>query len=270
VGYKQDETITIDWRAFQDPGVQLRALAQDLVAGKVDLIVALGTPAARAAMSATTSIPVVFLSGDPIASNLADSLSRPGRNASGVSILSPELTAKRLEYIHMVAPRARRIVYLMSTTNQLEIRQYEALSNAARDLGLKVAALNCARPEELDGVLSTLQRDPPDGLVVSGNALFLDGRRKVTAAVRAIRRPAIFPYREYHDQGVLMSYGPSGKDNMHRVALYVDRILKGGVPAQLPIEQSTKLDLVVDLRVARAMHIAVPDTLLALADEVLR
>jgi len=270
LGYVDGRNITIDWRPFRDPGEQLQASATDLANAKVDLIVAIGTNTARAAMVATATTPIVFVSGDPIAGNLADSLSHPGRNATGVSILSPELTAKRVEYLHVIAPRARRITYLMNTNSALELRQYEEFSRAARALGLKASAVDCRSVEELDPTLATLQREPPDALVVSGNPLFLDFGAKVARAVNAIRRPAIFPYREYHAHGVLMSYGPSGRDNMHRVAVYVDRVLKGARPAELPIEQSTKLDFVNDIRIAQAMRISVPDALLILADEVLR
>jgi len=145
----------------------------------------------------------------------------------------------------------------MNSTNVVEPKSYQELARAARSFGLKPRTVDCRSVEELTPALAALRREPPDGLVVSGNPLFLDFGAQVAGAVDSMRRPAIFPYREYHAHGVLMSYGPSGKDNMCRVAGYVDRILKGAKPAELPIEQSTKLDLVIDMRIARAMGITV-------------
>jgi len=270
-GYLDGRSVTMDWRTFRGGGDDLKAAATALVETNPDLIIAVGTGTARAAMAATTTIPIVFISGDPIAGNLADSLSRPGRNATGVSILSTDLVAKRVEYLHMLAPRARKVGFLMNSTSPIESKQFqEVVVDTARALGLKATAIDCRSPEELVPVLAALQRDPPDGIVISGNPLFFEFGAKLAAALRATRRPAIFPFREYHQHGVLISYGPSLKETWSRVAGYVDRILKGARPAEQPIEQSTKLDLVVDMRVARALRITVPDSLLTRADEVLR
>jgi putative ABC transport system substrate-binding protein len=268
LGYTEGENIVIDWRRPVG-GNEERSLAADLVRSKVDLIVAVNTAAARAALETTTTIPVVFTSGDPVASGLAASLAKPGKNGTGVSIVSTELYPKRLEYLHWLVPRARRIAFLMNSSNPIVPIQLEATQRAALTLGLQLVLLDARNETELGTVLRALRRGTADGFILSSDSLFRLNRSKVVQAIRKSRLPAIFPYPDYADD-VLMCYGPNIRDVGRKMAAYVDKILKGAKPADTPIEQISKYEFVINLRVARELGLRVPQDLLLRADEVIR
>ena len=270
LGYIEDRNIIIDWRRSAGTDQELRSLAADLVRSKAAIIVAAGTSATRAAMETTTTVPVVFHVGDPVASGFAASLARPGGNGTGVSVISHELIAKRLELLHQLMPRAKRIVYLMNPSNPMASQLLEEVQKAARALGMRVHTLDARNVPEIDAAMRKMQRRIADACLVGGDLLFLAEKARIARAIRDNRMPAVFAYREFHEDGALMSYGPSLKATMHSVAKYVDKILKGAKPADLPIEQISKYDLVIDLRVAREMGITVPQELLFRADEVIR
>jgi putative tryptophan/tyrosine transport system substrate-binding protein len=270
LGYVEGKNFTLDWPQFGGSTEQANSLAAELVHSGVDLIAASGTPAALGAMQATTTVPIVFNAGDPVWSKLGVSLSRPGRNATGVSVLSTELYPKRLEYLHHLALRARRIAFLMNSANPMGTLQLEEVQNAARKLGVQIETFDARNIQELDGALQAMRASKPDAIFVGGDTIFLRAVAKIAEAVRTTKLPAIFPYREYHAPGALMSYGPSMKDVGRRVAGYVDKILKGAKPSGLPIEQVTKYELIINLRQAREIGIEVPPELLLRADEVIR
>jgi putative ABC transport system substrate-binding protein len=236
---------------------------------KVNVVVVFSTPAARAALTAT-KIPVVFLVGDPVGTRLAMSLSHPGGRGTGVSMLMPEMVSKRVELLLQLAPGIRRIVFLTNSYNPLNVRMLEEARRATAALGVELTTVDVRSADELDAALHTMPRGTTDGLVVSPDLLLLANKAKISQAVRKARLPAIFPYRAYHEDGVLMSYGGNVKEAARKLAVYVDKILKGADPSELPIEQMSKYDLIVDLRVARAMGIHVPPDLLQRADEVIR
>jgi putative ABC transport system substrate-binding protein len=269
LGYVEGKSLTIEWRLSTEVHAGFEAPAAELVHSKVDLIVALGTPAARAALAATNSIPVVFWSGDPVGSGIAASLARPGANGTGVSAVSTELTAKRLELLKQLVPRARRFCLLMNSSNPMSGLQLKEAQRAAPTLGLQVTTLDAQNSAELEAALRAI---PPSahGFVVAGDILFVVNRFKIARALREARMPAIFVVRTSSDDGLLMSYGPNLKEAMRRMSVYVDKILKGAKPADLPIEQISKYELVIDLRVARELGIKVPQDLLLRADEVIR
>ena len=269
LGYIEGKNIVLDSRATGATDEELRAAAIDLARSKADLILAGSTPAARAALEATT-LPIVFLVGDPIASGFAASLARPGGRATGVSMLTTELAGKRLELLRVVAPKAGRIVFMMESANPTSAWQLREAQEAARTLGVQLASLDVQAPGGIDAALSRLPRSRASGVVVAAGVVFLVNRVKIAQAVRKAKLPAIFPATEYHDAGVLMTYGPSLKNVGHVLANYVDRVLKGAKPAELPIEQISKFELVIDLREARQLGIEVPDTLLLRADKVIR
>lgn len=270
LGYVEGKNILIDWR-FGETGQELRALAEALVKGKVEVIVTTGTPAARAAMQGTATIPVVFASvGDPVASGFAASLARPGRNGTGVSIVATELTAKRLEFLHQLAPKARRITYLVNSSNPNAARMLEETEIAARTLGVRLQTLDARNTRELEAVLQTLEKNPPEAVLVGGDGLYLANKGKVAAVVRKARIPAIFPYDDFHEHGALMSYGPSLREAGRLAAGYADKILKGANPSELPIQQMSRFELIIDLRLARDLGIDVPRELLARADRVIK
>ena len=269
LGYIEGKTIVLESRPPGATPEALRSIAADLARSKVDLLVVFSTPAARAALDATT-LPVVFLAGDPVAAGLATSLARPGGNATGVSLLTSELTAKRLELLRMSAPRARRFILLTNSANPTTTRQLEGAQEGARSLGVELLVLDARNATELDAALARIPQSGVGGVVVSAELLFLTHRAKIAQALRATRLPAIFPATEYHDAGVFMTYGPSLKQAMRRVAVYVDKILHGAKPSDLPIEQVSKVELVIDLRVARAQGLEIPKDLLLRADEVIQ
>ena len=269
LGYIEGKTIVIESRPPGSTPEALRLLAADLARSKVDLLVVFSTPAARAALDATT-LPVVFLAGDPVAAGLAASLARPGGNATGVSLVTSELTAKRLELLRLSAPRARRFILLTNSANPTTTRQLEGAQEGARTLGVQLMTLDARNAAELDTALARIPQIAAGGVVVSAELLFLANRAKIARALRETKLPAIFPATEYHDAGILMSYGPSLKQAMHRVAVLVDKIIKGAKAGDLPIEQVAKVELVIDLRVARARGLEIPQELLLRADEVIR
>ena len=269
LGYIEGKNLIIE-RRRAETSADLRSAAEDLVSTKVNLIVAFSTPAARAALSATSTIPVVFLSGDPVGTALAESLSHPGGNASGVSTLSTELMPKRLELLQQIAPQVRRVILLGNPSSPLQTGVLKETRRAGEALHIQVVAVDARNAKELDIALLGLQHRASDGFMVSSDVLFLANRAKVAAAVSKARLPGVFPWRDYHDVGVLMSYGSSTREMGRQAAVYVDKILKGAKPADLPIEQSSKYDLVIDLRVARELGLKVSQELLFRADEVIR
>ncbi len=268
-GYSEEKTIIFEWRRSLGPEDELRSLALDLANAKVDLIVAIGSPATRAALKVTT-VPVVFISGDPVRAGFAVSLAKPSGNATGVSVLSPELTAKCLELLHQLAPRARRVGNLRNLLNPLASRELEEARTAARVLGLQLEVFNAPTVRELGTALDAIRRNPPDALLVSAESFFLAHSAMIAQTVRKAKIPAIFPYREYVVDGAPVSYGPDLKQIGRLLAVYVDKILRGAKPADLPIEQMSRYDLVIDLRAAREMGIYVSQDLLLRADEVIR
>jgi putative ABC transport system substrate-binding protein len=270
LGYIEDKNIIIDWRRSAGTDQELRSLAADLLRSKAEIIVTAGTAATRAAMETTKTVPVVFHVGDPVASGFAASLARPGGNGTGVSVISSELIAKRLELLHQLLPRAKRVIFLGNPSNPMAIQLSDELQKAARRLGLRLDTLNARNIPEIDAAMRKIQRRVADACLVGGDLLFLAEKARIARAIRENRMPAVFAYREFHEDGALMSYGPSLKATMHSAATYVDKILKGAKPADLPIEQISKYDLVIDLRVAREMGITVPQELLFRADEVIR
>ena len=269
LGYVEGKNLIIERRRAESSD-GLRSAAEDFVRSKVNLIVALTTTAARAALSATATIPVVFVSGDPVATGLAESLAHPAGNATGVSTLSTELMPKRLELLQQVAPHVRRVILLGNPGSQLQAGVLKEARKAGEALRMQIVAVYARNAKELDAALRGLQHHASDGIMVSSDVLFLGNRAKVAAAVARARLPGIFPWRDYHDVKVLMSYGASSKEMGRQAAGYVDKILKGAKPADLPIEQSSKYELVIDLRVARELGLKVPQELLFRADEVIR
>lgn len=270
LGYAEGETLTIERRgAGSEAALQLAASA--LLQSRIDVIVALGTPAARAALAATSDVPVVFISGDALGMGLAASLARPGANATGVSTLTLELIPKRLELLRQVTPHLRRIMLLGNPSNTRfhdQVLQQTRLGASA--LQMQLIELDARNLTQLDTALRAIRHEQGTALMVGPDVLFLGNKRKIAEAVTRSRLPAIFPWPDDHDPGVLMAYGASTKEMGLRAAIYVDRILKGAKPAELPVEQISKYELVIDLRAAKNLGIKVPQELLLRADRVIR
>jgi ABC-type uncharacterized transport system substrate-binding protein len=268
-GYNEGNNLIVQWRQPAETDEELQSVASDLARSGVNLIVTTGTPATRAALQ-STSLPVVFLVGDPVATGFAFSLAKPGGNGTGVSVLSSDLELKRLELLHQLAPKARRIGHLTSLSNPLGRLVRPRLLAAARTLGVEIENFDASSPRELEVALHKLQQSPPEALLVAPIAFYLAHGAAIAETVRKTRIPAMYGYREFVADGGLASYGPDLKRIGTAMAGYVIKILRGAKPSELPIEQMSKYELIIDLGVARAMGIRVPHELLLRADEVIR
>ena len=271
LGYIEGTDITVEWRrSTTGEEEEYRSLAAELVASRVELIVASGSLAARAALTETT-VPVVFApAGDPVETGLAKSLAKPQGNGTGISIQARDLIAKRLELLRAFVPHARRIIYLGNSSAPIAMGVLDGAKKAARTLGVKLITLDARNAGDLEAALRAIPASEADGMVVTGDLLLMAHKAKIAEAVRQARLPAMFPVKEYHTEGVLMSYGPNLTVAMGRAAVYVDRILRGAKPSDLPIEQISKFEFIIDLRVARALKLNPPQALLLRADEILR
>jgi putative ABC transport system substrate-binding protein len=269
-GYVEGRDIVIAWRGSGNAIEDARPQVAELVRAKVDLIAALSTSTARAAIEATSTIPIVFVSSDPVAAGLAESLAKPGANATGVSVMSPELAAKRLDLLQQLMPYARRIAFLRNPSNASVAMKSAEAQRAAHRLGMHLETFDARNTTQIETALRAIRRSAPDAILVDSDMVLLNESAKIVTAIRKARIPAVFPWREYHEHGALLSYGPDYGDVMRRAASYIIKILRGTKPGNLPVEEISKFDLVIDLRVAREMNIEVPQSLLLRADELIR
>jgi ABC-type uncharacterized transport system substrate-binding protein len=275
LGYVEGGNVVIEYRDGEGKNFeQLPALAAELVALRVDVIVAvMGTLAALAAKQATTTIPIVFVAvGDPVTSGLVSSLARPGGNITGLSALSPELIGKWLEVLKQAAPEVARVAILWQPGGLGERTDKEVLQGAeiaARALGVQLQLVEARNPADLDSAFSEMTRARAEALAVLSTPMLGSQRTRLVEFAAKNRLPTVFPFRVYVDAGGFISYGPSIADMSRRAAAYVDKILKGAKPADLPVEQPTKFELVINLKTAKALGLSVPPLLLARADEVI-
>lgn len=271
LGYIEGKNVLIETRRTLGYEAELRPLVAELVQMNPDLIVTFSTPAAHAALEATKTIPVVFIAvGDPVGTGLVPSLARPGGNGTGVSVLSTELATKRLDLLRQLAPRAKRIAYLVDLANPSQVVGARSVQAAAQSMGIKLENYNATNAGEIGSALRTIPWKSIDGVLIGGDPIFLAEGAKIAAAIRVAKAPAIFPWRDFHEYGVLMSYSPNLREVARRGAQYVAKILNGAKPADLPVEQVSKVELIIDLRMADEMGIGVPQELLFRADEVIR
>jgi putative tryptophan/tyrosine transport system substrate-binding protein len=272
LGNVEGENIAIDYRWAEGQDERLPTLATELVRLKPDVIVTSGTPGTLAAKQATKTIPIVFASsGNPVQGGLVASYARPGGNVTGFTILGPDLEGKRLELLKETVSGLSRVAVIWNPTNPgLARGYYQQMQAAATTLGVTIQTVaEVRRADDLKNAFSTIAGRRPDGLVVLADRLLLAHRMQIVHFAATDRLPGIYPYREYVDAGGLMSYAPSNIDLFRRTAVYVDKILKGTKPADLPVEEPVKFDLVVNIRVAKAIGLEVSPTLLARADEVI-
>ncbi len=269
-GYVEGQNLVIEYRWADGHYDRLPALAADLVGRKVDLIMASSPPSALAAKSATSTIPIVFRSGaDPVADGLVASLARPGGNLTGVSFVADELTAKRLELLSELVPRAAVIALLMNPNNATAERVIRDVQEAARTKGLQLHVLKASSESEIDTAFASLVQRHAGALVVGADP-FLSSRREQLVALASRRAvPSIYAWPEFAASGGLISYGPSLTSAFRLVGHYAAKVLKGAKPADLPVQQSTKFDLVINLKTAKALGLTIPPSLLARADQVI-
>jgi putative tryptophan/tyrosine transport system substrate-binding protein len=272
IGLVEGRDVTVEYHPLVGQYDQLGALMADLVRRQVAVIATPGNaPATRAAKSASAAIPIVFGVGDdPVKLGLAASLARPGGNATGINFFSAELVAKRLSLLHQMVPTAVHIGVLVNPSNVLTTETtLREVQEAARTIGLRVDTLNASTSLEIDKSFATLPRMGIEALVVAGDGLFTSRRVQLATLAARDRIPAIYSTREIALAGGLMSYGADFVDMFHQVGIYTGKVLKGVKPVDLPVQQSTKFEFVINLQTARLLGIEVPSTLLAIADDVI-
>ena len=269
-GYVEGDNVAIEYRWAENQIDQLPPLAADLVRRRVALIVAVTPEAALAAKAATTTIPIVFGMGDdPVKIDLVTSLARPGGNLTGINFFSGELAAKRMELLREMVPAAARVAMLADPTFRLTELQVRDAETAARARGIQIQVLNANTSREINAAFAKFVRERPDGLYVGASPLFVTRRVQLTHLATRHAVPAIYSGRQYTEAGGLMSYGTNLTDAFRQMGVYTGHLLKGVKPADLPVIQSTKFELVINAESARMLDLTVPPTLLSIADEVI-
>jgi putative tryptophan/tyrosine transport system substrate-binding protein len=269
-GYIAGQNVAIEYRWAEGQYDRLPAIAADLVGRKVDLIAAFGPPVDHAAKDATSAIPIVFEVGsDPVESGLVASMNRPGGNATGLSILFTQLTSKRLELLYELAPQARTIALLVNPKSPTAAPSIRGAEEAARAKGVRLAILNAGTESEIDAAFAMFVNLKADGLIISADPFFDTRREQLVAPAARYGIPVIYFEREFSVAGGLISYGTSLPDAYRQMGIYAGRILKGEKPADLPVEQPTKFELIINLKTARTLGLTVPPKLLFTADEVI-
>jgi putative tryptophan/tyrosine transport system substrate-binding protein len=271
LGYVEGRNITIEYRFAEGQDDRLPELVAELIRLQVDIMVTDGEPAILAAQHATTTIPIVMaVSSDPVGIGYVASLARPGGNITGLSFMLTEVSGKRLELLQEAVPKLSHVAVLWNPAVPSSTLGFKETQTAAHALGLPLQSLEVRGPDEFDQAFAAMTREHADALVVLSNPLFFGHRRQLAELAVKHRLPAIFLFREYVEAGGLMAYGANLNAMYRRAAYYVDRILKGTKPADLPVEQPMKFELVINLKTAQTLGITIPATLLFQADEVIR
>jgi ABC-type uncharacterized transport system substrate-binding protein len=270
VGFADSENVAIEYRSADGQFDRLPALAAELVRRQVAVIAAGNLASALAAKAATTTIPIVFVvAADPVRLGLVASLARPGGNLTGINFFNVEVTAKRLELLRELVPGASRVAVLVNPANPATETTLRDVEPAARAMGLQLQVLKAGTSREIDAAFATFVRERPDALFVGGDSFFVSRRFQLVNLASRHAVPATFSNRDFAEVGGLISYGANPADAYRQVGVYAGRILKGAKPADLPVVQSTKLELVINAQTARTIGLTVPDKLLATADEVI-
>jgi len=274
LGYVEGRNVVIEYGDAEGKLERLPALAVDLVARKVDVILATTTPQAVAAKQATKTLPIVFAAADdPVGSGLVTSLARPGGNVTGLSLLAPELVGKRLQLLKQVVPGVTQVAILRQPGGQGERTEKDQLKEAevaGRALGLRVQFVEATAPADIDRAFSDMTRARAGALSVLTGLMFFVERKRIVDLAAKNRLPAVYPWTDGVDAGGLMAYGAHLPDLFRRAATYVDKILKGAKPGDLPVEQATKFELVINLKAAKALGLTIPQSVLARADQVIQ
>ena len=269
LGYVEGDTLAIEYRGAEGRAERLRELAAELVRLNVDVIVAVAAPAIQAAKEATPTIPIVMaFSSDPVHSGFVTTLARPGGNVTGLTLLTPDLSAKRLELLKSAFPAMSLVAVLANPRNEASPQQLREIQAAAQALKLRVQILEAWEPRQLRGAFSALPRTRA-GLVVLSDPMLFAERRQIMELARKRRSPVVSDWREMAEAGGLIAYGPNLDHLAQRAATYVDKILKGSRPADLPVEQPTRFELVINVKTARALRLSIPQSLLLRADLII-
>jgi putative tryptophan/tyrosine transport system substrate-binding protein len=271
LGYVEGQNVAFEARWGDGQAGRLRGLAAQLIDAKVDILVTAGSEAAQAAKQATSSIPIIMATGgDPVGLGLAAGLARPGGNVTGVISLIGQLTVKRLELLKQLIPRASRVAILRNPDNRSSALSLGAAESAAKSLGVVVQGFSVRDPRELDAAFMAMKRARIDAVILGENTAFIADRRRIADLAVTHRLPMMVAAKEYAEAGGLVSYGTDYPDLFRRAATYVDKILKGAKPGELPIEQPTKFELVINLKTAKALGLTIPQSLMQRADEVIQ
>jgi putative tryptophan/tyrosine transport system substrate-binding protein len=269
LGYVEGQDILVEGRWYGERTDRLPALAGELVRLKVDVIVAGAAPAPEAARRATSTIPIVMANhSDPVGSGLVASLARPGGNVTGMSTLSPELIGKRLHLFKEAIPGISRVAVLSNPTIPSQVLELKEAKVAAGLLKVQLQLLEARAPGDFAGAFSAMRRERADGVIIITSSMFYAERTRIAKLAAESHVPAMYAVREFAEAGGLMTYGIDVHESFRRAATYVDRILKGAKPADLPVEQPTKFELVINLKTAKALGVTIPPSLLARADQV--
>jgi ABC-type uncharacterized transport system substrate-binding protein len=271
LGYVEGRTLVIEYRWAEGRYERLPALARELAQLKVDLILTPdGVPPALAAKAATKTIPIVFFAGDAVESGLVASLAHPGGNLTGVSGLTAGLDAKRLEILKEVLPTATRMAILWNPENLTGVPQRNRIALAAETLGVQLRMLEARSPSEIDNAVAIAAREQSSGMLVLADPMFTSQRTRIVALAARARLPLAAYFRAFTEVGALVSYGPNTTEIFRRLAVYADKIFKGAKPADLPVEEPTKYELVINLKTAKALGLTIPQSVLVRADEVIQ
>ncbi len=270
LGYEEGRNVVIEYRWAEGKYERFPTLIAELIALKVDVIVTAGTPATQAVKKATTSVPLVMVAvGDPVGTGIVASLGRPGGNITGLTSIAQELEGKRLELLREVIPKLSHIAVLWNSVSPVQVIQEKAVQTAAQVLRMKVQSLGVRTPEEIEDAFAAIVRERPGALLVLADRLFLHNRQRIMDFATKNRLPGVHAYRELVEAGGLMSFGPSYGGMHRRAAYFVDKILKGAKPADLPVERPATFELVVNLKTAKALGLTIPQSILLRADQII-
>jgi putative ABC transport system substrate-binding protein len=271
LGYVEGQNIAIEYRWAEGRFERLPDLAAELVRLNVDVIVTATTPAIQAAKQATKTIPIVMaVSADPVETGLVASLARPGGNITGLSLLAPEIVGKQLQLLKEAVPKVSRVAVLCNPANLSSAPQLREAEVAARPLGVRLQILEARSPDEFESAFAAMTRERVGSLLVLGDPLFFQQRTRLADLAAKSRVPAMYGVSEHAEAGGLIAYSANVSDVYRRAATYVDKILKGAKPADLPVEQPTTFELVINLKTARALGLTIPQTVLIRADQVIQ
>ena len=270
LGYSEGKNINLEYRYAEGKYDRLRPLAEELVRMKVEVIVTTSSISAHAVRRATTTIPIVMASGSPVERGLAQSLAKPGGNVTGLTVMVSEMSGKRLEILKETFPNMTRVAALWAPQEREAVAGFKETQEAAQTFALQLQSVELARAEEIEKVLAEIPKGHPHALVVILHPLVTLHSKRIVEAALKHRLPGMYPTRQFAEEGGLMAYGPLIGDLYRRAATYVDKILKGAKPAELPVEQPTKFEMVINLKTANQIGVTIPPSVLYRADKVIK
>jgi putative ABC transport system substrate-binding protein len=269
-GYVEGQNVAVEYRWAEGRYERFPALIAELLALKVDVIVTAGTPAAQAVKRATSTIPLVMIAvGDPVSTGLVSSLGRPGGNATGLVSIAPDLEGKRLQLLQEIVPNLTLVALLTNPANPFHVGSEQQLRSAATAMHVKAQSFAVRNESEFDAAFEAMMRQRPGAMIMLADRLFLHHRKRIVDFALKHRLPAVYAYQELVEAGGLMSFGPSYPGMHRRAAYFVDRILKGASPSELPMEQPSQFELMINVRTARVLGLTIPPSLLLRADQVI-